>query len=85
MTEHLRRFYTPQYQIDLKWDNNDGYFEIVATDQTTNRHYLELAAKVKQWLNSEENDWLINPPELTDDDDPLSWSIETHKVAKDKA
>jgi len=38
MSEHLRRFYTTQYQIDLKWDNNDGYFEIVATDKTTGRY-----------------------------------------------
>jgi len=38
MAERLRRFYTTQYQIDFKWDSEDGYFEIVATDKTTGRY-----------------------------------------------
>jgi len=48
----------------------------------TEKEYLKLVAKVTKWLKSEKDDWFIEPPELTNDNDPLSWSIECYKIAK---
>jgi len=68
----IGRMYPGQLEEDI--ENCDG----------TEEDYLELVAKVKKWLEGETDDYFIEPPELTNDDDPLQWTIESHEVAEDE-